>query len=99
MGVNLCRLFVMHNPKTHKRCQAVQNGGCGQWLPFDQFASRKSKVPGNGMLYASWCIQCQKERDRKRRKLYKKKSIKEPLQHTGPKPGTPEHMFFCRRIG
>ena len=82
-----------------KRCQAVVKDGCGQWLPLDKFASRPSKVEGKPMLYAGWCRDCQRERDRARRKSRKtggKSGVKKDIFHTGPVPGTPEHSFFCR---
>ena len=101
---------MKYSPKTHKRCQATQKDGCGEYKPYSQFPSCMRRRGTQGLLkkyYGSWCCDCQKKRDRARREAEKVRrrtggkaggsALNRPEhRHTGPREGTPEHAFFCK---
>ena len=69
-----------------KRCSPKGNHGCGQRKPIREFMSDRSHM-------RRLCNDCNKKYNEMQRKGREAK--KEAKADTGPKKGSPEHVFMC----
>ena len=83
-----------------KQCKPVDQEGCGEFKKISEFRyTYRDKGYGKRKYWDSWCSECSQKRRQARydyEKTHGKSGVKKPVYHTGPKPGSIDHKFFCR---